>query len=84
MVLLDHSQSPPAGDEAARTIKRHWEEVLNGFNGRLTTGLREGFNGLVQGSKARGRGYCTNGNRNLIAMAYLIDGNLINTVSLVR
>ena len=68
-----HSRLQPV-IEAARTIKRHWEGVLNWFNGRLTTGLLEGFNSLLQAAKARARGYRTN--RNLITMAYLIGGKL--------
>jgi transposase len=68
-----HSRLQPV-IEAARTIKRHWEGVLNWFDSRLTTGLLEGFNSLIQAAKARARGYRTN--RNLITMAYLIGGKL--------
>jgi len=68
-----HSRLPPV-IEAAKTIKRHWEGVLNWFAGRLTTGLLEGINSLIQAAKARARGYRTN--RNLITMAYLIAGKL--------
>ena len=68
-----HSRLAPV-IEAARTIKRHWEGVLNWFAGRLNTGLLEGINSLVQAAKARVRGYRTN--RNLITMAYLIAGKL--------
>ncbi|MCD4671349.1 MAG: transposase [Anaerolineaceae bacterium] len=34
--------------QAAKTIKRHWEEVLNWFDSRMTSGLLEGFNSLLQ------------------------------------
>jgi len=60
--------------QAAKTIKRHWEGVLNWFDSMITIGLLEGFNSLIQAAKARARGYRTN--RNLITMAYLIAGQL--------
>ena len=58
--------------EAAQTIKRHWEGMLNWFACRLNTGLLEGIHSPIQA--ARARGYRTN--RNLITMAYLIAGKL--------
>ena len=68
-----HSRLEPV-IQAAKTIKRHWEGVLNWFDSRATTGLLEGFNSLLQAAKARARGYRTN--RNFITMAYLIAGQL--------
>ena len=68
-----HSQLKPIID-AAYTIKRHWNGVLQWFKSQITNGILEGINSLIQAAKARARGYRTN--RNLIAMIYLIGGNL--------
>ena len=68
-----HSRLEPI-IQAAKTIKRHWDGVLNWFDSLISTGLLEGFNSLIQAAKARARGYRTN--RNLITMAYLIAGQL--------
>ena len=58
----------------ARTVKSHWDGVLNWFQSRISNGVLEGINSLIQAAKAKARGYRTN--RNLIAMAYLIAGKL--------
>lgn len=68
-----HSRLPPIV-AAAKTIKNHWNGVLNWFDSQLTSGLVEGFNSLLQAAKARARGYRTN--ENFITMAYLIGGQL--------
>lgn len=60
--------------KAAKTIKAHWTGILNWYDSKLTTGLLEGVNSLIQAAKARARGYRTT--RNLITMAYLIAGKL--------
>ncbi|GAB0056882.1 ISL3 family transposase ISCARN13 [Candidatus Magnetaquicoccaceae bacterium FCR-1] len=65
-----HSRLPPMV-AAAKTIKNHWDGVLNWF---LTTGLVEGFNSPLQAAKARARGYRSDAN--FITMAYLIGGKL--------
>ena len=59
---------------AAKTIKRHWEGILNWFDSLITIGLLEGINSIIQAAKTRARGYRTK--RNLITMAYLIAGKL--------
>jgi transposase len=68
-----HSRLEPI-KQAAYTIKRHWDGVLRWFHSKVSNGMLEGFNSLVQSAKARARGYRTN--RNLIAMIYLIGGKL--------
>lgn len=68
-----HSRLQPIID-AARTIKRHWQGVLNWQDSHLTTGLVEGFNSLLQAAKARAKGYRSD--RNFITMAYLLGGQL--------
>ena len=64
----------PAMVDAARTIKNHWHGVLRWFTSKITNGLLEGINSLIQAAKAKARGYRTS--RNLIAMVYLIAGKL--------
>ena len=68
-----HSRLQPIID-AAYTIKRHWDGVLNWFQSRLNNGILEGLNSLIQAAKAKARGYRTN--KNFIAMIYLIGGKL--------
>jgi transposase len=68
-----HSRLPPIV-AAAKTIKNHWDGVLNWFDSQLTSGLVEGFNSLLQAAKARARGY--RNNENFIAMAYLLGSKL--------
>jgi len=62
-------------DSLARVeIKRHWDGVLRWFETKMTNGLREGLNSLIQAVKARARGYRTT--RNFITMIYIIAGKL--------
>ena len=68
-----HSRLEPM-IQAAKTIKRHWDGMVNWFDSLITIGLLEGFNSLIQAAKARARGYRTA--RNLITMSYLIAGKL--------
>ncbi|MBA1443417.1 MAG: ISL3 family transposase [Gammaproteobacteria bacterium] len=68
-----HSRLDPM-IKAAKTIKRHWDGVLNWFDSHLTNALLEGMNSLIQAAKSRARGYRSN--RNFIAMAYLIGAKL--------
>lgn len=68
-----HSRLQPIID-AAYTIKRHWEGVLRWFKSRITNGVLEGINSLIQAAKARARGYRST--RNLITMVYLVSGKL--------
>jgi transposase len=68
-----HSRLKPM-IQVARTIRRHWDGVLNWFRTRISNGILEGINSLLQAARAKARGYRTN--RNFIAMAYLIAGKL--------
>ncbi len=61
-----HSRLPPIV-KAARTIMEHLRGVLRWFESRVTNGLLEGFNSLVQAAKARARGF-----RNVNKMATII------------
>ena len=64
----------PAMVQAARTIKLHWAGVLRWFRSRISNGLLEGLNSLIQSAKARARGFRTT--RNLANIIYLIAGKL--------
>jgi len=66
-----HSRLKPIID-AAYTIKRHWNGVLQWFHSHINNGILEGINSLIQAAKAKARGYRTS--KNLIAMIYLIGG----------
>ena len=68
-----HSRLQPMID-AAYTVKRHWDGVLQWFKSQINNGILEGINSLIQAAKARARGYRTT--KNLIAMIYLIGGKL--------
>ncbi len=68
-----HSRLKPI-IEAAKTIKRHWKGVLNFPLSKLSNGVLEGINGLVQAARARARGYRTT--TYFITMIYLIAGKL--------
>ena len=68
-----HSRLEPVTD-AAKTVKGHWNGILNWFNSRVNNGVLEGINSLVQAAKAKARGYRTTGN--MITMCYIIAGKL--------
>jgi len=68
-----HSRLEPM-KKAAYTIKEHWDGVLNWFKSKISNGILEGINSMIQAAKARARGYRTNDY--LIAMIYLITGKL--------
>lgn len=52
----------------AKSLKRHKVGILRWFHTRMTNGLLEGINGLVQAAKRKARGYRTT--ENFIAMIY--------------
>jgi len=68
-----HSRLQPVID-AARTIKRHWDGVLHWIESRISNGVLEGINSLIQAAKAKARGYRSV--RNFITITYLIAGKL--------
>lgn len=43
--------------EVAKTIKNHWDGVLNYFDSGITNGILEGINSIVQLLKKNARGY---------------------------
>ena len=58
----------------ARTIERHWNGILAFFDSRISNGLIEGINSLVQAAKAKARGY--RNSDTLKAVTYLVAGKL--------
>lgn len=68
-----HSRIPAIID-LAKTIKTHWEGVLRWFTTRISNGILEGMNSLIQAAKARSRGF-RNVN-NFITMIYLLGAKL--------
>jgi len=57
-----------------RTISEHFGGVTNYFKSRLTNGISEGVNSLIQTVKRRARGY--KNMRHFINMIYLVKGGL--------
>lgn len=63
----------------ADTLHSHSKGILNWFQSKITNGLIEGMNSLIQAAIAKARGY--RNPKNLITIAYLIAGKLeFNTV----
>jgi transposase len=58
----------------ARMLEDHWLGVTRWHHSRVSNGLLEGLNSLIQAAKRRARGYRTN--RNYIAMIHLVAGKL--------
>ena len=58
----------------AHLVEDHWSGILRWFQSRVSNGLLEGLNSLVQAAKRRARGYRST--RNYIAMIYLTVGKL--------
>lgn len=68
-----HSRLAPMV-EVSRTLRRHWAGVVRWFESRITNGIVEAFNGLIQAAKRRARGFRTTAN--LVTMIYLLFGKL--------
>lgn len=58
----------------AKSIKAHQEGILRWFHTKMTNGLLEGLNSLVQAAKRKARGYRTTSN--FIAMVYAVANKL--------
>ncbi len=68
-----HSRLKPI-QKVARTIKNHWEGVVNWKKSQINNGLLEGLNSLIQSAKSKARGYRSTKYFKIIA--YLITGKL--------
>ena len=73
IVEVDRSELAPLR-KFARMLEDHWLGVIRWHHSRVSNGLLEGLNSLIQTAKRRARGYRTN--RNFITMIYLIVGKL--------
>jgi transposase len=58
----------------ADIVREYWLGIIRWFESRITNGLLEGLNSLIQAAKRRARGYRST--RNYIAMIYLTVGKL--------
>jgi transposase len=58
----------------ARMLEAYWLGVIRWHHSRVSNGLLEGLNSLIQAAKRRARGYRTN--PNYIAMIHLVVGKL--------
>lgn len=68
-----HSQIPDM-IKAAKTIRQHEQGILRWFTSKVTNGIMEAINGLVQSAKRRARG--VRSIKNLTTIIYLIAGGL--------
>lgn len=60
--------------KAAETIRRKWHGILHWFVTRISNGIMEALNSLVQAAKRKARGYSNH--HTFVLMAYLIAGKL--------
>ena len=51
-----HSQLKPI-IKAAKTIKNHWQSVINWKDSQINNGILEGLNSILQAAKHKARGY---------------------------
>jgi len=58
----------------ARTMEKHRDGILAWFDSRISNGLIEGINSLVQAAKAKARGY--RNSKTLKTVTYMIAGKL--------
>lgn len=68
-----HSRLEPMKD-AAYFIKRHWDGILKYTTSKITNGVLEGINSIIQAVKRRARGYGTT--KHFISMVYLVCSDL--------
>lgn len=64
--------------ETAKTLKRHEDGILRWFQTKMTNGLLEGLNSLIQSTKRKARGFRTV--ENFIIMAYVTVNKIKITV----
>lgn len=64
----------PAMIDVARTIKSHWTGILNWYDSRISNGILEGINSLIQAAKAKARGYRSF--KNFSNIIYLLKGDV--------
>lgn len=60
--------------DAVKTIKAHWNGIINYIESKINNGILEGINAKIQLAKKRARGYTNT--QNFINMIYFIAGKL--------
>ncbi|MBN1971094.1 MAG: ISL3 family transposase [Candidatus Delongbacteria bacterium] len=60
--------------KVAKTIKEHWEGVVNWAKKNINNGILEGLNSLFQAAKAKARGYKKT--KTIKAVIYILTGKL--------
>lgn len=60
--------------QVARTIKRHWQGIVNWASSRINNGILEGFNSVFQAAKAKARGY--KNPQTIKTVIYILTGKL--------
>ncbi|MFM6223347.1 MAG: transposase, partial [Dolichospermum sp.] len=71
--LAENSNLAPFHN-VSKTIKNHWQGIVNYTHSKINNGILEGINSKIQLAKKRARGY--RNNRNFINMIYFIAGKL--------
>jgi hypothetical protein len=71
-ILLSHVYRIAPVIDAARTVKRHWDGILQWFDSKIANGSIVSINSPVQAAKAKARGYRST--RNFRAIIYLLAG----------
>jgi len=67
-----NSELEPMG-RAAKTIKKHWDGIIQWKKSHINNGILEGLNSVVQAAKRKARGYKA---KHFKTIAYLITGGL--------
>jgi len=68
-----HSRLEPM-IKAAKTVKKHWDGVVQWYKSKINNGILEGLNSVIQAAKSKARGYKTFKNYKIIV--YLLTGKL--------
>jgi transposase len=67
-----HSKLEPI-KKVAKTIKKHWDGILQWKKSQINNGILEGLNSVIQAAKRKARGYKF---KHFRTIAYLITGDL--------
>ena len=59
--------------ETSKTIKNHWQGIVQWKLSSINNGLLEGLNSIIQAAKRKARGY---DKKHFKTMAYLLSGKL--------
>ncbi len=75
MVLVGYAHSRiPQIIKVAKTIKAHWNRIVNWVKKRISNGILEGFNSIFQAAKAKVRGYKKT--ETIKTIIYILTGKL--------